>query len=546
MKIICLIVIFFLIGSCTMVYAQAPYWQWARGARGGSTVSAVCSDHSGNAYITGYFLGELAFGSDSVYDNLGPYQDVFIAKYDAQGNALWATNGTGYADVYGISADGAGNVYVAGDFYNDSIAFGSYVLVDPTPGPQVSNIFLVKYDSLGQVLWAKNLGGINNDQATGVGTDAAGNVFVTGVFSGDSLTLDNITIQHLGSIDAFVAKFNSAGQTQWINSVGSPYSDGSIGLCTDMYGNVFMAGYVLGNYFFAGNINNVIASPYYNNVFITKYDSAGGLRWIEYAGGNYANSAAGISADTSGNVYLSGYFNDTIAFYTDTLAGPGPQNIFTAKYDTSGTVLWAVANPGFSAAQPTGIATTASGDSYVTGYFQTDTFYFDGAALLNPSGVQTTFVVKYDSYGNAAGAVAPLGASYNAGVGISCSNNDVYVTGTFQNAAIIFGNDTLPASDAIFLAKLDTALITGIAPAPVAASSMLAYPNPSDGVFYLRGIAVGDLVEVYDMMGRCLYAATADGDNYLVTLATVPGGVYLYKVSERNGITLGNGKIVIQ
>ena len=538
--------IFLLLLSCLSIgsRAQTPAWQWATGPTGQSVVSAICTGGN-HEFVAGHFLGALAFGADSLNDNQGPYQDIFIAKYDALGHPAWTKNAIGYADANGISTDASGNVYVVGTFFNDSIIFGSHVLVNPNLTPQSSNIFFVKYDSSGNVIWAKNLGGINNDLASAITIHANDNLYVVGTFMGDSLKLDNVTIQHLGNNDGFIAKFDTAGKAIWIKSVGSPYIDGATSVCTDGLGNVFMAGYFQGSHLFLGSTGNYLTSPYAYNVFITKYDSLGNLRWAKYAGSNNGNGPGGIAADATGNVYVTGYFSDTVTVSNETITSDGLQNIFTAKYDSSGSLLWAKGTGGDYIDQSTGITLDENSNAYITGYFQSDTIRFDNLELINPVGNQVAFVAEYNAAGQAITAVAPQGTSNSAAAGIAYGEGSIYVTGAFQSGAIIFGNDTLTNSINFFLARLDTSISTSIAPVNMTANKILVYPNPSTSRFNFTGVPSGSNIEVFNLLGQIVYSEITDGDNYSINLTGRANGVYLYRVSIK-GSSIQQGKIVVE
>ncbi len=535
----------FILGS-TAMNAQSPNWQWATGPTGQGVSSAVCTDANNNVFITGHFLGALICGINTLNDSLGPNQDVFIAKYDAHGNVKWARSGKGYADANAICADADGNVYVAGNFYNDSITFGSQVLTNPNQGPQNSNIFFVKYDSVGTVVWAKNLGIINNDYALGITADAHGYIYLTGNYTGDSLTLDNITLQHLGTGDAFIAKFDTAGIAHWVKNIGSPYVAGSASVSTDPFGNVFMSGYFLGSTLYLGNTNTSLTSSYAYNVFVTKYDSSGNMRWTNYAGGNIGNGPGGIAADGAGSIFTTGYFSDTIAFGVDTIAGNGYQNIFLAKYDSAGSLQWARATRGTYVDQANGIAVDKHGSALITGYFQSDTISFDNIELFNPIGSQATFVAQYNTNGQALWAIAPTGTSNNTGAAIAYNDEGIFITGTFQSSDIIFGNDTLlPSPSAIFLAKLDTSILTNLTPVSPVADGIIVYPNPSTGSFYFKGVDGKNRIEVYNIQGETVSSSIVESDNYSLSLTGYSKGLYLYRITNE-GSVIQQGKIVLE
>src|ERR1035437_7007801 len=168
-------------------------WLWAKSGKqtagaGFDECNSVSADASGNVFITGtFFSPTLTFGSITLtnVNPSGSTSDVFIAKYDANGNVLWAKSVGGEGDVCNsISADASGNVFITGWFSCSSITFGSTTLTN-TGG---EDLFIAKYDAIGNVLWAKNAGGNSFFQhGYSVSADANGNVFVTGVF--DSTTL---------------------------------------------------------------------------------------------------------------------------------------------------------------------------------------------------------------------------------------------------------------------------------------------------------------------------------------------------------------------
>ena len=547
MKAICTFALLLLVSLTSNLNAQN--WQWARSPIGISAGNAIATDLGGDVYYTGYFNGQLVLGSDTLNDSNGPYQDVFIAKYNASGSLLWARNSNGYADADGIATDAGGNVYIVGNFYNDSISFGHITLYDPHTNAQSSNIYLVKYDAAGNVLWAKNLGGINNDLVAGISTDVNGNIYVTGNFTGDSLSIDNVTVQHIGSNDAFVVKINSSGTVVWISNVGSPYIDEATAVCADASGNVFMAGYFNGNYLYAGSLSNLITSPYSNNIFLTKYDSSGNKLWLKYSGGNGTNgnnTPTGLSADPSGNVYMTGYFVDTLLLNNNMLVSTGYQNIFTAKYDPSGNVSWSNKAGGKYVDQSNAISTDMNGNAYLTGYFQSDTVLFGSSVLTNPNGNEISFVGKYDAAGYALWAIAAGGNSNNDGAGISYSNGSIYITGQFQSSPIIFGVDTLyPGLQNSFLAKLDTTAPTGIIPLNTLSDKILVYPNPSSGSFYFKGLENGNTIEVYDQLGQIIQTSLADQDYTTIRLSGRSKGMYFYRITER-GNMIQQGKIVVE
>lgn len=149
--------------------AQGDYlWAKSFGGNGNDQVTDVSTDVNGNIYITGYFYSPvITFGSINLTNSqvitdpkTPPTSDVYIVKYDAAGNVLWAKSG-GMGDIdyaYSTALDSYGNAYVTGKFSN-SITFGSTQLVSKGS----FDIFIVKYDPAGNVLWAKSAAGTAGD-----------------------------------------------------------------------------------------------------------------------------------------------------------------------------------------------------------------------------------------------------------------------------------------------------------------------------------------------------------------------------------------------
>ena len=147
---------------------------------------------------------------------------------------VWAkaAGGTGTDEPYGIATDATGNIYITGNFGSSSITFGTVTLTSP-------GFFLTKYDANGNVLWAKSAGGsAYSNSGNAVATDASGNVFVTGSFP-SSLSFGTTTLTNTDNPDIFIVKYDASGTVLWArgstSSSGGDYSYGG-GIATDANG----------------------------------------------------------------------------------------------------------------------------------------------------------------------------------------------------------------------------------------------------------------------------------------------------------------------
>jgi Lectin C-type domain/Beta-propeller repeat len=257
------------------------------------------------------------------------------------GFVQFGTSSNDYAD--GISTDSNGNIYVTG--YTDGLMPGNTHQSD-------FDAFIAKYNADGTQAWVKPLGTSDDDGALGIRTDSSGNSYVTGITNG---SLPGNT--HQGDFDAFIAKYNADGTQAWVKQLGTSNYDYASGISTDSSGNSYVTGYTNGSL------------PGYTNqgdfdVFIAKYKADGTQAWVKQLGTSYSDVAYSISTDSSGNSYVTGYTNGSLPGYTN----QGDFDAFIAKYNADGTQAW-VKQFGTSYSDVAdGISTDSSGNSYVTGF----------------------------------------------------------------------------------------------------------------------------------------------------------------------------------
>ena len=170
--------------AATLASAQTPTVHWANTpvTDGSEFISGIAVDAAGNSVIVGYSQAtNIAFGRVS-FTNTGPAFTYlsYIVKYDSLGNLLWATRVTGTNSVIttGVTLDTSGNVFVAGQF-TGTASFGANSLT--TFGQY--DAFIAKYDTNGNALWARPAGGTGTDVGYSVATDTTGNCYLSGNFT---------------------------------------------------------------------------------------------------------------------------------------------------------------------------------------------------------------------------------------------------------------------------------------------------------------------------------------------------------------------------
>ncbi|HKR05149.1 MAG TPA: hypothetical protein VJY62_11000, partial [Bacteroidia bacterium] len=434
--------------------AQSPNWQWAKkgGGNGSEIGLRIYTAANGTSFVTGTFTSvtmTIGFTLLTNTVNTGSSNDIYVASYDVSGNVLWAKSagGTSSDEVYGISGDANGNCYVTGKFWSDSITFGSFTLLNEAF--QDNDLFIVKYDASGNVLWAKRAGGIHFDAGYAISSDAAGNSFVTGSFEGDSISFDGITLLNTGSYDVHVVKYDPSGNVVWAKSgIGSSAEYGQ-GISTDGFGNCYVTG-IFGSDTLTFDGFSLYHTGFGADIFLLKYNASGVIQWAKSAGGQESDNVTGISTDVFGNSNLTGHFNSqTLTFGSTILPNYNTSkfNIFNVKYDASGNVAWAKSAGDTANEFSNGIVTDITGNSYITGHFAGPFITFGSTVLLNAGGTcagspcADMFVTKYDASGNVVWAKKTGGTSNEQGMGIGLDGTGhCYVAGSFDGSSLLFGS----------------------------------------------------------------------------------------------------------
>ena len=428
----------------TIVSDGAPSVSWAKsiGGTGSDYGRGIATDSSGNVYVIGKYSGSFTIGSTTLTS--AGSNDVFVAKYDTSGTAQWARSigGTSSDTGRSIATDSAGNVYVTGIYYG-SVTIGSTTL----NSLYSYDTFVVKYDTSGTVQWAKSIGGTNSDYGYGIAADSAGNVYVTGIYSGTATFAPGTTLTSAGYSDAFVAKYNTSGTVQWAKSIGGTINDSGQAIATDNNGNVYVTGYYGGTATFAPG--TTLTSEGSNDAFVAKYDTSGTVQWATSIGGTGSDIGYGIATDSAGNVYVTGKYAGTATFAPGTtLTSVGYSDAFVTKYNTSGTVQWAKSIGGtYTETTGQAIATDSDGNVYVTGIYA-GTVTIGSTTFNSITGYRNdVFVAKYNTSGTVQWAMSIGGADHDYGYGIATdSNGNVYVVGEYYGTTTFAPGTTLTSA----------------------------------------------------------------------------------------------------
>jgi gliding motility-associated-like protein len=439
-------------------------WAISMGGAQEDVINSVATDNNGNIYITGRFQSasvdmDPGIGTSNI-TKVTPtnFYDIFVAKYDANGNHIWSFSyGSNFLAEAGnaIDVDNAGNVYVTGYFRGT---------IDFNPGAGTANlspsssvdIFVAKYTTAGIYVWAFTRQGpaTGSSSGTSIKADNAGNIYVGGRFEGTVDFDPSAAVANVvggGNDDGFVAKYSDTGVYQWV--VGLTNSERNYVRALEVHpatGDVLVGGtFQLGVNFNPNGISTVLTSPLSTNAFIARYSSLGVLIWARQLTNTTVSASSQINAISlapNGNLWCTGEFRRPIDFdfpngqmVTPSTLGTG--DIFVGQYNaTNGNYICAYpfGEAGYDSGN--GIANFSNSHAILTGLFQ-NTVDFDPSTntqnLIATSTQYNTPIIKLNP--SCPGVITPLNAVIDAsslqicrGQSITFTDNSTGTPSTWQ------------------------------------------------------------------------------------------------------------------
>ncbi|MDT8411822.1 MAG: T9SS type A sorting domain-containing protein [Vicingaceae bacterium] len=515
---------------------QQTNWLWANSVGEiffSETGRSIDIDLNGNIFVVGYFQSpSITFGNFILQnaDQTGYSYDIFIVKYSPTGNVLWAkrAGGNTWDEGYGVCTDSYGNAIITGRFQSDSITFDNYTLINEGG----SDIFLTKFDPMGNVIWAKRNGGNSFERGYAVNTDADDNILLTGMFFSPSIVFGNDTIVRSGNNDdVFIAKYDSSGNPLWARSAQDAVSNG---VSTDAQGNIVMSGWFNGTTITFDN-NVLTNTSNSSDIFIVKYDAYGNVLWAKSAGGTNEDKCIGITIDAYGNTFITGFFkSSSIIFGNDTLTNvyyTGYVNdVFVAKYDSLGNVVWAKSTGGTGGDEGWSIDTDVSGNVWITGFTNNTDILI---AAYNTIGN----LILIDSVGTSNGGQMGYGIK-------SDGSGNLFLTGWYNSPTIAFGTNILNNSDNtgnssdIYVAKLNYVVTTLHESHNLMTTNI--FPNPfSNQLTFTFSDNIQTTVFLYNFFGQQVLQQTFT-NTMVINTAQLASGIYFYELrSDKQIIAIG-------
>ncbi len=396
--------------------------------------------------------------------------DGFVAKFDQDGNFLWAfkLGGNNDDNISSIALDPSGNIYIAGTFGKDNNYFSGTSPLTPAStlfNADKEDFFIAKYNPDGAFQWIKR-SETDADDMAGLSVYAnATAVYATGTYK-SNCAFGSLSISRtFGAEDMFLIKYNSDGDEQWLINGGSDKSDYAYGVTADE-SNVYVTGNFLGNQmeFQSTTETNVATSINSNDGkedgFLISYDENGTFNWTTQIKSNEEVECFAITMD-SDSLYITGGLEGPAGFqlYTgNPVITSANQDIFFSSHSkVNGNTGWvhAIACRDGGAEYGRSITLNSYGDLIVAGYFKNDLF-FPEAVTLTSAGAEDVFVCSYSNAGVFKWALNPGSNGADFGYGVSAgSDGSLYLGGSYDKQ-MFFGAFDIPedGGENSFLAKL--------------------------------------------------------------------------------------------
>ncbi len=326
---------------------------WAKKIGGGSddVGRSIVVDSVGNVYVAGSFQNTVDFDPGAgTYTLTTPNSndDAFIVKLNSSGNFVWAAQqGGSFVDIcYSVAVDNKGFLYNAGSFGSTADfnpGAGTYTLTSSG----ADDIFISKLDTSGNFIWAKRIGGSNQDICYSLALDKFSKPYCTGYFDGAVDFDPGAGVFNMTSVSTniFVLKLDSAGSFKWAKNMSGSGAETGKSISLDNYGGVYTTGYFTNAVDFdPGASSYVISNAGSWDVFVSKLDTNGAFRWAKSFGSTSLEIGTAITTDLSGNVYSVGYFTSNLDFDPGTSTftlNPVFQDVYISKLDSTGNFIFA-------------------------------------------------------------------------------------------------------------------------------------------------------------------------------------------------------------
>ena len=492
--------------------------------------------------------------------------DIFVQKTEADGSLVWLKKfGTTLTNLgTSIKTDHLGNIYVAGGFMGE-VPFDSGN-TSSIISNGLQDAFLMKLNSEGETQWAISLGGNEFDEATTIDVDEIGNIYVAGYFSGTvdfdptndefSLTSQGDSISSIS--DTFIAKYSPDGSLIWAKNYDD-FSPSSIviKLLVTPQNEILILGSFEGTIDFDPNqgVAELSANaPFGADAYLLKLTSEGEFKMVTPISRSQSNNVypSDIKLDSEGNIYTIGSFSGAVDFDASSnetllIGPPGTEDTFISKINSAGSLIWAKQYKSDKGIIGYGIELDDLENIYTVGYFGGITDFDpdeNTIAELNNETINpfNAFLTILDKNGNFISASQFGGSNFirNKKIKMDAGDN-IYITGTFENQIDL--NPSLNAEDTISSIGFRDSYIIKLRNEPNPTSinnpkhtpqNIKIYPNPIDHILTIESDFQKQTFILYDILGHEIKSGNLSGNQSTIDLSLLHSGTYFLKIDNKS------------
>jgi hypothetical protein len=304
---------------------------------------------------------------------------VVFSTVDGFGQNTWLKTYGGYGGKSIISTSDGGFVLT-----------GSIYL--RTGGEVNGDIFVMKINSVGDIVWKSIFGGSKNESGYSITTSSDGGFVLTGLFESNDGDFNGIKKGSIYDYDIFVIKLNSNGNIEWKKTFGGSRMDWGYSITTTSDGGFVLTGFTVSN---DGDFNGIRKGSYDEDIFVLKINSVGDIVWKSTFGGSNYEEGSSITTTSDGGFVLTGFTESTDGDFNGIMKGSNWDDIFVLKLNSVGNIVWKKTFGGSDRDFGYSITTTLDGGFVLTGFTNSPDGDFNG---MN-KGYGDIFVIKLNSNG---------------------------------------------------------------------------------------------------------------------------------------------------
>lgn len=468
--------------------------------------------------------------TDGDITNFQGLQDIWILMHDSGGNILWQK-----------SFGGSANEYPTDLLINKSKEFIIVGTTNSNDGhfnaqDTLGDAFIIKTDSIGNMLWVRSFGGSGLDVFTEVTEDNLGNLYVVG----HSSSFDGDVLNNHGDLDYWVLKLDSSGVILWNKSIGGSGREWFPSILYDTTGYIILSGSS------DSNDSSFIITKGYSDAVLVKIDTSGSIQWIKNFGGDMAESAVSVVDGIWGGYIFTGFAYSNNG---DAGLGNGSSDLWLVKLDTSGNIIWSKRYGGSK--RESGLKISSSNNHYkVLGNTESDDGDVSGFHYNGSSYRWDMWYLELDSNGD---------LLWNRCFGSNWDDYEGDLTLLSDGSTLITGSVPEADGDVTFVhgnnGYLDLWVVNFSLPinlnyTVLQTDEITVFPNP---FFNKVNICFDDdsrevykEISIRDVIGNVVYSGNGFWNNLSIDLSTLPSGSYFMEYELRNSSELKSHKVIIK